>query len=398
MFEVTEAWKSAFPDAHAGVLVMRAVRNPASHADLERCKEALMEELRSRYGGLDRSQLQALPALQVYDAYYKRFKKTYHVQLQLESILFKGKSIPSVAALVEAMFMAEIKNMLLTAGHDLDTLQLPIRLDVTRGDEVYTLLRGQPQQVKPGDMIISDGQGIISNIIYGPDQRTQIQPGTRNVIYTTYAPAGIAQSSITRHLQDIEEYVRMFSPQAQNGTAAGFRVGRSAPTHCLMLAVFDVALNGCQNLEFVGLLAGIELLQQLFQRQICQGGEQQAGPLKRVVRRDGVGNRHHPHPGAVGSQHAVLGILENQQLVRPELEQVAGLQEQVRGRFDMLDILPANDHIKIVEQTQLVEIALPGGHVPNWKPSPGAGRAGGRFLYNHSRRAGPEAYSAPARR
>ena len=215
IFEVTQAWKSAFPDAHAGVLVMREVCNPASHADLEHTKETLMGDLRLRYGGLNRSLLQALPTLQVYAAYYKRFKKTYHVQLQLESILFKGKSIPGVAALVEAMFMAEIKNMLLTAGHDLDTLQLPIRLDVTRGNEVYTRLNGQPQQVKPGDMIISDGQGIMSNIIYGPDQRTQIQSGTRNVAYTTYAPAGIADASITRHLQDIEGYVRMFSPQAQ---------------------------------------------------------------------------------------------------------------------------------------------------------------------------------------
>ncbi len=178
-------------------------------------KEALVEELRARYGRLDRSQLASLPSLQVYDAYYKRFKKTYHVQLQLESIAFKGKSLPSVAALVEAMFMAEVKNMLLTAGHDLDALQLPARLDVTKGDEVYTLMRGQPQQVKPGDMIISDGKGIMSNIIYGPDQRTQIQPGTRNVIYTTYAPAGISEQAVTEHLQDIQEYVRLFAPDAQ---------------------------------------------------------------------------------------------------------------------------------------------------------------------------------------
>jgi DNA/RNA-binding domain of Phe-tRNA-synthetase-like protein len=119
-----------------------------------------------------------------------------------------------VAALVEAMFMAEIKNMLLTAGHDLDSLQLPIRLDVTRGDEVYTLMRGISQQVKPGDMIISDGAGILSNIIYGPDRRTQIQPGTRNVIYTTYAPSGISEQTVTEHLQDIQEYVRLFAPQA----------------------------------------------------------------------------------------------------------------------------------------------------------------------------------------
>jgi DNA/RNA-binding domain of Phe-tRNA-synthetase-like protein len=215
MFEVTEAWKSAFPGSHVGVLVMKDVVNPASHAALERRKEALMEEIRTRFGRLERRQLETLPSLQVFGAYYKRFKKTYHVQLQLESIAFKGKSIPSVAALVEAMFMAEVKNLLLTAGHDLDSLQLPARLDMTKGNEVYTLMNGQSQQVKPGDMMISDRTGVISNIIYGPDLRTRIRPTTRNVIYTTYAPAGINQQAVTEHLQDIQAYVRLFAPEAQ---------------------------------------------------------------------------------------------------------------------------------------------------------------------------------------
>ena len=214
LFKVMEAWKLAFPGAHAGVLVMKEVVNPASHAGLDRRKTDLMEEIRSRYGGLGRSQLKMISHLQVYDAYYKRFKKTFHIQLQLESIAFNGKSIPSVSALVEAMFMAEIKDILLTSGHDLDALQLPIRLDVTKGDETYTLMRGQPQQVKCGDMIISDGTCIISNIIYGPDQRLQIQPRTCNVLYTTYAPVGIRVQAVMEHLQHIREYVRLFAPDA----------------------------------------------------------------------------------------------------------------------------------------------------------------------------------------
>ena len=215
IFEVSETWKATFLGAHIGVLALREVVNPASHAGLESRKEALISELRLHYGNMDRSQLVTLPILQAYEAYYQRFKKTYHVQLQLESILFKGKSIPSVAALVEAMFMAEVKNMLLTAGHDLDTLEMPIRLDVTKGNEVYTLMRGQEQQVKAGDMMISDGKGIISNIIYGPDQRTQIRPETHNVVYTVYAPAGIEVPAVAQHLKDIEGYIRLFAPDAQ---------------------------------------------------------------------------------------------------------------------------------------------------------------------------------------
>jgi DNA/RNA-binding domain of Phe-tRNA-synthetase-like protein len=215
IFEITAGWKTVFPGAHAGVLALKDAVNPERHAGLEQAKEQLVADLRTRYAGLDRPGLLALPALQAYDAYYTRFKKTYHVQLQLESILFKGKSIPSVAALVEAMFMAEVKNMLLTAGHDLDALKLPARLDVTKGEEIYTLMRGQPQQVKAGDMMISDSEGIMSNIIYGPDQRTQIRPETRNVLYTVYVPAGIETAAVMDHLKDIEGYVRLFAPGAK---------------------------------------------------------------------------------------------------------------------------------------------------------------------------------------
>jgi len=215
MFEITSAWKSAFPNAHAGVLVMRNVSNPAHHSELERRKTELEEQLRLQFSGQDRAAIASHPVLQAYGEYCKRFKKTYHVQLQLESIILKGKAIPTVASLVECMFMAEVKNMLLTAGHHPDTLQLPLTLDVTAGDESYILLRGENQVVKAGDMMISDGLGIISNVIYGPDQRTQITAETRNAVFTVYAPAGIEEQAIMQHLHDMRDYVMVIAPQAQ---------------------------------------------------------------------------------------------------------------------------------------------------------------------------------------
>jgi DNA/RNA-binding domain of Phe-tRNA-synthetase-like protein len=215
MFEVTSAWKSAFPGTHVGVLAMRDVTNPAHHAELERLKAELESGVREQFKGQDRSALLRHPVLQVYEQYYKQFKKTYHVQLQLESIVLKGKSIPTVASLVECMFMAEVKNLLLTAGHDLDILQLPLTLDVSNGSESYVLMRGETQTLKPGDMYIRDRLGIASDIIYGPDQRTQINAGTRNVVFTVYAPAGIGERLATQHLQDIRDYVQIIAPQAR---------------------------------------------------------------------------------------------------------------------------------------------------------------------------------------
>ncbi len=145
MLKPTQLWLNAFPDAHAGMLVMKEVSNPSSHPDLEIRKEALVDMLRNQFNGMDPHELDQKPPFPAYRAYYKLFDKTYHVQAQLASILFKGKSIPSVSTLVEAMFMAELKNGLLTAGHDLDTLRLPVTLDVSTGEEKYTLMRGVEQ-------------------------------------------------------------------------------------------------------------------------------------------------------------------------------------------------------------------------------------------------------------
>lgn len=215
MLEVTPAWRSTFPDAYVGILVVRNVSNPDRHPELEQRKAELEDQLRSQFSGQNRAALSAHPILQAYSNYYKRFKKTYHVQLQLESIAWKGKSIPSMPALVESMFMAEMKNLLLTAGHDLDTLSLPLVLDVSTGIERYTLMRGEKQILKPGDMRISDQNGVISSIIYGPDRRTQITANTRNAVFTVYAPTGIGEQAVQQNLMDIQETILTFSPGAQ---------------------------------------------------------------------------------------------------------------------------------------------------------------------------------------
>ena len=214
LFSVSNEWKSAYPGAHAGVLVMRNVSNPAHHAELEKRKMDLESTLRARFGQQDRATLANLDVIKAYENYYKKFKKTYHVQAQLESVVFKNKSIPSAAALVEAMFMAELADMLLTAGHDLDALDLPLRLEISKGDEPYTLMRGQDQVVKAGDMMIVDRQGIISDVIYGPDQRTQIKPTTRNVAFTAYAPPGINADVVQHHLENIQSNVSIITPDA----------------------------------------------------------------------------------------------------------------------------------------------------------------------------------------
>jgi len=215
MLHVSETWRAAYPGASIGLLAMRGVNNPEHHPLLEQRKAELEAELRSRYGGLERSQLKALPVLQAYGAYYRRFGKTYHLQLQLESVVLKGRPLPGAAALVEAMFMAELRSLLLTAGHDLDALRGRPSVEVATGEETYTTLSGQPQRLKAGDMFIRDQEGVLSSVLYGPDSRTRLTSATAGVLFTVYVPAGIEAALVDEHLARIKADVLLVAPGAE---------------------------------------------------------------------------------------------------------------------------------------------------------------------------------------
>jgi DNA/RNA-binding domain of Phe-tRNA-synthetase-like protein len=129
-------------------------------------------------------------------------------------LVFKNKPILQVAALVEAMFMAELKNLLLTAGHDLEQIEPPVRVDVAAGTESYVRMNGEEQVLKAGDMLIADARGILSCILYGPDRRTRIQPETTGALFTVYAPPGISVDAVRRHLADLRDNAALVAPGA----------------------------------------------------------------------------------------------------------------------------------------------------------------------------------------
>jgi len=212
--EVDPIWREAHPGATVGLIAMRGVTNPASNDRLNELASALEIDVRSRLGSADRETIRATPPLPAYAAYYKRWGQRYHVAMQLESVSQKGKALPHAAALVEAMFIAELRNLLLTAGHDLDVLELPVRLTVGTG-ESFIAPNGQETSVKPGDMVIADAQGrVLSAIITGPSDVARIGPATTAALFYAYAPPGVDPALVDAHLDEIERNVKLIAPEA----------------------------------------------------------------------------------------------------------------------------------------------------------------------------------------
>jgi DNA/RNA-binding domain of Phe-tRNA-synthetase-like protein len=213
----TPSWSSAFPGSIVAALEVREVANPAVSEALEQAKRALENELRARWAGKSRAEIRLDPVLAVYHEYYQRFGQNYHVQMQIESIALKGKSIPTRAALVEAMFMSELETGLLTAVQDVDRLRGQVVVIGTSGEERYTRYDGVDEQCKAGDMAIRDDLSVLTSIVQGPTNHALASPETVNAAFHVYAPAGIEEAVVARHFDVIAGFVRLISPDAVFG-------------------------------------------------------------------------------------------------------------------------------------------------------------------------------------
>lgn len=217
--QVTTAWREVFPGAHVGLLEVSGVDNTPRPTALDAEKLALADRLRQRYAGYSRADFLALPVMAAYWSYYKRFSKTYHVLLQLESVVLKGKALPSLSPLVDANFAAELDTLALTAGHDVARLSPPVVIDVTRDGEAFTQMGGARKALRAGDMVMRDAEGIACTILYGQDDRSPISAATSHALYVVYAPAGVGAAAVQAQLDQVERTIALLAPDYQREQA-----------------------------------------------------------------------------------------------------------------------------------------------------------------------------------
>ena len=209
---VTDAWRQAHPGAQMGFLEISGVDNTRPAPALDQEKRAIEERMRENYAGFSRENFLDMPVMQAYHRYYRKFGYTYHVLLQLESVVLKGKSLPNVSPLVDANFAAELETLILTAGHDVDQLEAPVVIDVAReGDEIVQM-NGNHKDVPAGDMLMRDAQGVACSILRGQDNRSPISKATTHVLYVSYVPDGVTEEQTRAQLDAMEKYVRLFVP------------------------------------------------------------------------------------------------------------------------------------------------------------------------------------------
>jgi DNA/RNA-binding domain of Phe-tRNA-synthetase-like protein len=209
--EVTPEFRRAYPDGVFGALVVRGVPNRPRPTGLDHEMLRVAQALRARFPC---DAIDGHPVARAYAAHFKRFGGRYPVVHQAKAVL-SGKPIASgSSALVAVMFTAELDNLVLTSGHDLEALAGPLRVDVAAHDDAYTKISGKTQTLKAGDMIVRDRDGVIASVLYGPDHRTRLREESTSALFGAWCPVGATVDVVEGHLAAIARLIRLEWPDA----------------------------------------------------------------------------------------------------------------------------------------------------------------------------------------
>lgn len=215
MLHIRDEVRRKHPATTFGIMVMKGVAIQDATPGFLRAKDELETAMRTRFSGMEKKEMRSLFPFSHYHEYYKKFKKTYHVLHQCESIASGSRTLPSGPPLFQAMFMAEIKNQLLTAGYDCGKLAGPFEVGLADGDSSFVGMGGRTCSPPNGDILFSSEGTLLGSITCGPDHDHRLQAATTDVLFAVYGVPGIAADRIEHHLEDLQNLVRLVDPSAE---------------------------------------------------------------------------------------------------------------------------------------------------------------------------------------
>ena len=149
-----------------------------------------------------------------YCRYFKKFKKTYPVLLQFESVVMKDRPFPDFNPLSELAFLLEITTFVLSGAHDADSINGDAQLYLADSKEDFEGMR-ETLHTYPNDLCARDDEGIIFSLIAGTDKRTCAKADSRNLLYPIFCTPDMPAEEIEDAMATLCRYIKVLCPDAE---------------------------------------------------------------------------------------------------------------------------------------------------------------------------------------
>lgn len=150
-----------------------------------------------------------------YFRYFRKFKKTSPVMMQVESFLLKGRPFPEERYNNAVAFLTELKTRCLLGSHDADMIEGDLVIYTEKEKTPFPSIHGGEAHSYPGDVTCRDDISIVVSMIAGADARTCLSDDSRHVLYFAFGTPGMEAETLKGYLDQVETYVKVLAPAAK---------------------------------------------------------------------------------------------------------------------------------------------------------------------------------------
>ena len=150
-----------------------------------------------------------------YFRYFRKFKKTYPVMMQVESFLLKGRPFPEGKYINAVAFLTELKTRILMGTHDAERVEGDIIIYTETEKVTFPSIHGSEGHSYPGDTTGRDDAGVIISMIAGADSRTCLQEDSKHVLYLVFGTPATSAEVLDECLDQVELYAKTLAPSAE---------------------------------------------------------------------------------------------------------------------------------------------------------------------------------------
>ena len=212
MFEIRKDASFSERNIPLGVLEVSYPENGFDRDALHALIERELAALRDKYADYDRK---AVFGENPYFRFFRKFKKTYPVMQQFESVMFKGRPFPEEDPVMGVPFLLELTTFVLSGTHDIDRMDGPLTIFTPSEKLPFLGMRAASTHTYPKDICGRDNSGIIFSMIAGADDRTCIHPDSRHVFHPVFGTPDTDKTVIENALRRIEFFVKVLAPDAE---------------------------------------------------------------------------------------------------------------------------------------------------------------------------------------
>jgi DNA/RNA-binding domain of Phe-tRNA-synthetase-like protein len=175
---------------------------------LEEKKQQIFSELRSKYSGMEISQL---PETVCYREFYKAVgadPSSSRVETLLQKVL-EG-SFPSTNNVVESCLLVSVQHMVIAGAYDLEKVSGTVTTMLAEKAEEFQLVDGRRVLTIPGEVVLRDENKVLAAFTSGDSRVAMVTPKTSGVLVVIWNAPGLGKERVEAAVRDALLYLRKY--------------------------------------------------------------------------------------------------------------------------------------------------------------------------------------------